>query len=456
MSDDPIVGRMMMAGVGVSPHYSVGGSTVRRQLENRFAGKIISPRTAWDFYNKIGQAAESSSRIAIAQSVLQRGGSMAEAAYQAQDILNYSMRGDYAAARVLTMTAPFWNAGMQGLYRFLRGAGIADARAGDTSLMRTYALRGTALVAATMANMWRNQDDPRYDRLTQEDKDNYWHFWIGDQHWKLPKPFEAGVIFGTLPERIYQRAVGNDTTRDLMRSVAAMITGEMRLNVLPQGIRQGVEQWANKDTSSFRPIVPASMADQLPQDQFSPYTSWSAQKIANAVPEHTPWLNSPTRVQSLVRGLTGTLGVYAMQGADWLARMAGAAPVAPTGRTQDLPVAKRFYAGSGQGDRSKYEDKMYELREEADQTFQSFQEAIKRGDAERARELAGRPQFKYRAALDEMGRVISQLRGAEKQTMNNPFLGADDKRAQLDRIVEARVKLLDQYGPTLNQLEESF
>lgn len=454
--EDPIVDKMMMAGVGVSPYYHTGGSTVRKQLEQRFGGKIISPRTAWDFYNRIGMAAESSSRIAIARSVLERGGSMAEAAYQAQDILNYSMRGDYAAARVLTMTAPFWNAGMQGLYRFMRGAGVSEARAGQPDQLRTYALRGAALVAATMANMWRNQDDPRYNRLTQEDKDNYWHFWIGDQHWKLPKPFEAGVIFGTLPERIYQRAVGNDTTRDLMRSVAAMITGEMRLNVLPQGVRQGVEQWANKDTSSFRPIVPASMSDQLPQDQFSPYTSWSARAIANAVPEKTPWLNSPTRVQALVRGLTGTLGVYVMQGADWMARQVGAAPGAPAGRIQDLPVAKRFYAGSGEGDRSKYEDKMYELREEADQTFQSFSEAAKRGDAARARELAGRPEFKYRGALDEMSRTISQLRGAEKQVISNPFLGPDDKREQLDRIVESRVKLLDRYGPLLNKLEAEF
>jgi hypothetical protein len=113
---------------------------------------------------------------------------VAEAAYQAQDILNYSMRGDYTAARALAQTAPFWNAGMQGLYRFMRGAGIANAKAGDTSQLQSFMLRGSVWLAATLANAWRNQDDPRYQRLSNDDKDRYWHFSAYDRKTRRRTP----------------------------------------------------------------------------------------------------------------------------------------------------------------------------------------------------------------------------------------------------------------------------
>lgn len=459
IKDDPLTNQLMMAGVGVAPHYETQGTSVRKTLERKFgkATVIGTVHNAMDFYNRIGTAAEASSRLAIAASILKRGGSMAEAAYQAQDILNYSMRGDYTAARALAATAPFWNAGMQGLYRFMRGAGIANAKAGDTSQLTSFMLRGSALLGATLANIWRNNDDPRYNRLSDDDKDRYWHFFIGDQHFKLPKPFEAGVIFGTMPERIVQRLIGNDTTKDTAKAFLTMVTEEMRLNFLPQIVRQGVEQWANRDTSSWRQIVPAGTADQLPQDQFSPYTSWTAKAIAGAVPEKLPWLNSPQRVEHLTRALAGTMGVYALQGADWLARLSGVAPGAPSTRLQDMPVVKRFYGGDSEtGDRSKYEDKLYDLHDTAEATFNSFNEALKRGDTDRAEELSKRPAFQNRKDLDAMSRSVSQIRSVEKQIMQNPFLGPQEKREQLDAATQARIELLDQYGPMLDQLHDQF
>jgi hypothetical protein len=464
--NDPLVGQLMMAGVGVAPHYETQGPIVREQLRRKYAssGVLDGARKAFDFYNRVGIAAEASSRLAIAKQVLARGGSMAEAAYQSQDILNYSMRGDYVAARLLAQTAPFWNAGMQGLYRFIRGAGWSNFRAGDSSQLRSYILRGSAIVGASVFNAWRNKDDPRYNRLSEEVKDRYWHFYLQPPnpddptddrgHYMLPKPFEAGVIFGTLPERFIQRLLGNDTTRDSTSAALRMALEEMRLNPLPQGIRQIAEQWANRDTSSGRSIVPESYMDQLPQDQFSPYTSETAKFVSQkVVPENLPWLNSPMRLQNLTRAIFGTIGSYTLRAADWLARESGAAPPAPTMRAQDIPVLSRFV---GSGDRSRYEDKLYELRDEADKTFRSFQEAAKRGDQERVSELSTRPQFQYRRALDAMGRKVTMLRANEKRIMQNPFITPEEKRRQLDEANSARLRVLDEYAPFLNQLEGKF
>lgn len=457
--DDPLVSRLMMAGVGVAPHYETQGGAVRGQIERMYGPTTVlgTARSFLDFYNRLGFAAEASSRLAIADQALKRGASMAEAAYQAQDILNYSMRGDYTAARVLAATAPFWNAGMQGLYRFIRGAGMANAMAGDTSQLRSYMLRGSVLLAATLGNMWRNQDDPRYQRLSNDEKDRYWWFFIGDQKWKLPKPFEAGVIFGTIPERIVQRWLGNDTTKDTAHAMLRAVMEEMRLNPFPQYVRQGIEQWSNRETSSGNPIVPGSLQDQLPQDQYSPFTHISARAIANTVPEKMPWLNSPKRVESLVRGLTGTLGTYALNAGDWLARASGLAPPAPSTRLQDIPVISRFYGGdSATGDRSQYEDKLYDMNQTARETFNSFEQAAKEGNQARVQELAQRPAFQYHGALDSMARSVTALRSTEKQIMQNPFLTPEQKRQQLDAASAARIKLLDQYAPFLDKLYDQF
>ena len=48
------------------------------------------------------------------------------------------------------------------------------------------------------------RDDERYRKLEDWDKDTYYHFWLGNEHFRLPKPFEVGAIFNTIPERMWE------------------------------------------------------------------------------------------------------------------------------------------------------------------------------------------------------------------------------------------------------------
>ncbi|MEX2964440.1 LPD38 domain-containing protein [Microbulbifer sp. TYP-18] len=57
-----------------------------------------------------------------------------------------------------------------------------------------------AMFSAVLALL--NDDDERYQSPPDWEKDAYWHFFGGEHHFRLPKPFEIGISAGTIPERM--------------------------------------------------------------------------------------------------------------------------------------------------------------------------------------------------------------------------------------------------------------
>ena len=66
----------------------------------------------------------------------------------------------------------------------------------------TIALASMALYALNQA---LNPDD--WDKMEDWEKDTYFHFWVDGEHFRLPKPFEVGFIFGTIPERMMEQLI---------------------------------------------------------------------------------------------------------------------------------------------------------------------------------------------------------------------------------------------------------
>ncbi|HFI5333984.1 TPA: LPD38 domain-containing protein [Serratia liquefaciens] len=81
--------------------------------------------------------------------------------------------------------------------------------------------RGGMITAASLALLVLNWDDKRYEELPDWDKDTYWHAWLpGGIHILLPKPFEIGLMFGTLPERFVRTTGGQDSVGKFGKLVA--------------------------------------------------------------------------------------------------------------------------------------------------------------------------------------------------------------------------------------------
>lgn len=362
---------IMMAGAGGGGFYDHNPAEVRKMLAKKmpkgkldsFTNSIVTPRGLWRLWQKIGNAAEQANRVAKYRQVIAAGGTPAEAAYQARDILNFSMSGDWAAMKFLTQTVPFLNARVQGLYRLYRG--------GKENPIG-FAYKGGAIMAATIALLLRNMDNEEYEELPEWDKDTYWHLFVGGEHFRLPKPFEIGAMYATVPERLIRAMAGRDDWDLFGKRLWSMTTETLQFNPVPQLLRPGIEQYANRNMFTGDPIVGFSLEGLAPEAQYDHWTSETMREWAKAMPDIAPeFLRSPKRLEAIVRGYTGAVGMYVLGISDSAVRRVAGHPDRPSRAIQDLPVITRFWRNP-QPRTSKYTSELYDMLKEADELYRTL------------------------------------------------------------------------------------
>ncbi len=189
--------KLMMAGGGSGGFYEINPDNVRSKLmpaeyKHRYQRAIDESRNAWNWWQKQGSRFENGNRLAVFKDAIDKGASVSEAAHQAQDVLNFTKKGKWQATRIMIATIPFLNARIQGLDRLARG-GIQNPSA--------MMVRGAIYTSAAMLLHSLFADDERYKRLPNHEKLTWHHFWDEEgNHYRIPKPFEMGAIFATVPQ----------------------------------------------------------------------------------------------------------------------------------------------------------------------------------------------------------------------------------------------------------------
>lgn len=460
-TDGTFINQLRVAGYNGNEYFRV--NELREHLQEMHGGERLSvlntPKKLYHAYHKIGFVSEQMNRMRIAHHVLDQGGSMAEAAWQAQNTLNFQMRGDSRAMQLLIRAVPFLNARIQGMNRLYDGMLGRDGTSEQRKAIMAFVFKSAGLAAASLALSAWNMDDPRYQRIPEASKDSYYHFFIGNQHFMLPKPFEIGAITGTLPERVVRLIAGKDTRRtftDAMKRMA-MNTFQLPTPFDIAAVGPLMQDWSNKDTFTGNPIINQSEAGQLPQGQYGAQTSAAAKALAGHMPAWAPdLLRSPDRLEHLYKGYTGQVGSYLMMMADGLMASGGSAPAAPTSRYGSKVVgalAGTFSLGDADTDpRTKYLQQFYDAQDTADQATATLRKLVKEGHIEEARELLqdNRTPLAYRTELMAVGKQMKALRAAEIAIYQSRTMSPDDKRARLTQIQQARVKMLDKVGPMLD------
>lgn len=225
---------------------------------------------------------------------------------------------------------------------------------------------------------WANKDDPRYESIPRWEKDLYWIIptdsWVkaspednaevmpdylkrverGELYlnkgtvYRVPKPHEFGILFGSLPERILEKMVKENPRafKDFDETIANVLSP----GVVPDFAAPIAEQWANKNLFTGRRMIPFNLEKVAPEYQFTDYTSESAKQLAKI----SSWLAGPDRaaspivIDNYVRQWSGSIGQYAVQLADKALLDSGGA-VKPEASLADVPAIKAFvvrYPGS--------------------------------------------------------------------------------------------------------------
>lgn len=456
LTNDPALIQMMMSGAGGGGYYDSSPEDVRKLTSSKvpagnasgFVQSILTPKNAWQAWRKIGSAGENANRIAVFKAVLAAGGTVAEAAYQARDVLNFSMSGDYVAMRRIVESVPFINARIQGLYRLYRGA---------RDNTQAFVIKGFVLLAATMALALRNNDREEYEDLEEWDKDTYWHLFLNARgepvgsydHIRIPKPFEVGAMFATVPERIWRAASGRDSAKILWGQILQMAADTFAFNPVPQLVKPIAEQYANRVMFFNRPIV--GMAEQRlePEAQFTPWTSETMRALAQALPDWAPqWLRSPVRLEAALKAYTGSMGALILDGADAMVRGALGYPESPGRKIYDYPVVSRFLRDPNPR-ATKYADLMYEMLDSANATFSTINRMRREQRFEEAKEMqtANRSKLAVRVRLNRIGTQVRNINAQIRLIQNSRTISAKEKRERIDVLVERKNSITRQVAP---------
>lgn len=454
-SDTPETRALMAAGGDTGWYQNAPPEMVKqlRDLEKSGTVGVMSyanPRKLFEMYMKLGRASELANRRVTYQSEMRRSHDPRRAAFKSADLLDFQRHGGSDIMQFLTAITPFLNARIQGLYKLGR-AGLSASPADR----RSFAVKAGMMIGFSLAIAALNMgddDEGGYNDLPEWIKDGSWvipiYTLVGEKNAKalglprfglIPKPFELGILFGTVPERMMQLAAGNDRWQETGEALKRAIFSTLEFNPIGNPASKEVfEQWANKDFFTGNPIVPPGMEGLGPEA----YTAGTSE-AAKAAGKLTGL--SPLRIEHAVRGFTGTLGVYTLAAIDAAARAMNMVPSRPEMRLDEMEVVRSFIAADpARG--TKWTERFYDLQNEADAILRQRNNRRREGDRSGAKDIQAENKdiLSQKKRLDSAARDLAEIRTKMKQVRSSLKLTPAQKREQLEALSQRQQRIAKQ------------
>lgn len=375
--------------------------------------------------------------------------------------VDFSRHGGDPFFREWTRTAAFMNPGIQGMDRMVR--------AFKDNPMGTTAKGLAAITLPSLLLWWANHDDPRWQEIPRWQKDLFWIVMTKDHIYRMPKPYEVGFAFGTMPERMLEAFVADnpDAFKDLDKSIASAFS----VNVLPTVAVPVIEQFANRSTFTGQPLIPSSAEKLLPEYQYTEYTTELTKALARVtgafpgltkeaikddvglIPGTARALATPTLIENYVRAWSGGLGMYMVQAADLALRKTKVLPdpEGPVSTLADLPIIKAFTVRYPSASAQSIQD-FYDAFAEKQRVFDTVMTKAKEGDVEAARKAMAFDQ----SAMVQLKGVRDTLREHAKLIRlvhKNPDIPPAEQRQLIDTYYGNMIEMA-RYGNTALRLVE--
>ncbi|MGA1296497.1 MAG: LPD38 domain-containing protein, partial [Burkholderiaceae bacterium] len=427
----------MLAGGGLIRFGSMLEGTSRTQYMIERQGGILLNEGGWkklqrqmtglvEAYAELGDRLENVNRVSLYEHLVSKGYSQAEANFMSRDLMDFSLQGRWPVVRFLAQSVPFLNARLQGLSKLGRGAKDDTRRFG-------YVVGAVAL--ASIALMLAYEDDEDWKKRPDWDRDSNWWFKIGDTAFRIPKPFEIGAI-GTVAERTWEVAFNDEMSWKRYRQrLSHMIFETFAMDPTPQLVVPISEIYANKEGFTQRPIEGLGLQKLRPEDRATERTSSVARLLGQmGLPSPVSLVKgdyeklSPVQIDHLIRGYFGWIGSTATTILDFGLRPLMDRGERPAYRLKDVFVVGNFAEGLP-ANSSRYVDQLYEQARIIEQAYMSYQDAKKKGDRERMRELVAEDGNKIKAykSINKISRQVSEINRKIRQIESSKTLSADTK-----------------------------
>lgn len=408
-------GEFYASGV-ISSNYYGDEAMITKSLNEMAGGKEWSEMTAWDIiksvWNKgvignlegLSNVVEAGTRMGEFMKAKEKGKSTEQAAHDAVEVtLNFTRSG--ATGQQVNRAIPFFNACIQGsdkLYRLFK------------ENPRLTMLRiGTYIVLPSMLLWLLNHDEDWYKELDPSVKATNW---ILPNRMRIPKPQEAGVLFGTGVEAFLDEA-SNQDPKAIDDWAKTMISNYVP-SVIPTLLLPFIEWQANYSFFRGKPVVNKSQ-ERLPDElQYGPYTS----EVAKAVGDNPIVKLSPAKIDNMWRSVTGTLGMFLIQAPDLLV---AEKRNLPSKKITEMAVARDFLVNDMNLNRTMSD-------------FYSLQEVAAKQHAGYGKK--GKPTTAV-AGINTANRSILKIQKEIRDVTNSRRLTPARKRAMIDRLLDKQKRI---------------
>jgi hypothetical protein len=428
---------------GVVGGYEFKGDSKNVMQAFRKHQKLKSPVrhpfiSMWNTLDNISGASDSSTRIAVYNRVLKETGDETRAIVEALEIINFSRKGAHSSMRYLTAVVPFLNARIQGLDVLYRGAKGDIGSVDQAKRRKRFYFRALTIVSLTAAyhmaqNRGDEEDNPWYHNAPEHVKDNYWIIpptWFGGTRdssaFRMPIPFEVGVLFKVIPERIMQLIEGSTDGREIGSASWRHLTTTFNVS-FPQWFQPAFEAMMNKNWYTGREIVTYWQGRNESWMANPDYASPAAIALSEALDENLELRVDAEKIDHVVRGYIGTLGSYALMLGDSVSRKAIGLPERAARSIYEEPVIGRFLQESeGKGPLHTF----YDLKTELDIFVETLNSLIEGGDLNRADkyQLSRLNLAMHQPVIEALREEIVALRVFRKQLVNDRSLTPEERR----------------------------
>lgn len=379
------------------------------QGKNRL--KYLNPLYQLQALSEFGELA---TRMGEFKRAKKKGKSTQQAAFDAREVsLDFQRKG--AKIKQLNMITAFLNANIQGLDKFVR----TFKEQPSTTFVKS--VLGITLPSLLLYLL--NRDDERYKALPNWEKDLFWHIPLGDDPndpiIKLPKPFEVGVLFGSIPERALQFAETKDP-EGLKKTTTSFLNG-ITPPLMPTAIKPVIENVTNYSFFFGNNLESKTLQRLVPEERYYRTTSETAKKLG------LTFGVSPIKIENLIRGYSGGVGSLTLKMIDYAGGNSKDNPLPLS--SEQVPVLRAFLSKSPFGSRSQQVQVFFDRYEKIEQKYNTWK--LKEGE-DAKRYLSDNPEIKNYNLIRKYRNILFKNQKSITNALDNKALTPQQRL----RIVE--------------------
>ena len=435
-SDDPnfskkLLTKDMRSGfIGANPEAHDGYMNAVRKGRSMVRG-------VWDAYQRWGDKLENANRAAVFKHHMDKGDSQLKAAYEARDLLDFTLHGGAQWVNLVTSLTPFANAMLQGKYKMGRAL---------INNPTPVVVVSSAVTMASLAEYFMYEDNEEWQRRQDWDKDMFW--WINipgtDTHFRMPKPHEFNIV-ANLAWRGLDMARKKDPIHGelLVSAVKSVIGREFNMSPIPQFVKPFIEVGFNKNFFFDRPIEPLRFKNMTGKEKRDLYTSETMITMSEAF----DWAGvdlSPMDMEHVVNGYFGWLGEMIIGASDIMVSKARDFPDRPAQKFMDNPILRKMFQASPIRN-TKASTAFYERMKDVEQAHADLSLSKKLQDWDRYKEIYEEKKdlLKWKGFIKKKQRILNELNKRIRVIRFDTRMGADEKRERMDQLYLLRNQIMD-------------